>query len=95
MISVKKVAKVNPKITVHDIGPQNATVSPPTVMSGSKLLKREKKSKFSPIAKGTNPRTVVTAVSSTGRRRVLPARTRQLISSSIVRKAFSDRNNFV
>lgn len=28
-ISVKKVAKVKPKIIVQDIGPQNTTFSPP------------------------------------------------------------------
>ncbi len=34
--SVSNVANDNPKITVHDIGPQNATLSPPTEKSGSK-----------------------------------------------------------
>lgn len=35
--NVRNVANVNPKITVHDMGPQNATLSPPYENEGSKL----------------------------------------------------------
>ena len=67
-------------MTVHDMGPQKATLSPPIENFGSKCVYKLKKSMLMPIANGNKPSTVVMAVSNTGRNRVFPAFTRQAIS---------------
>ena len=72
MTKVRKVAKVKPKMTVHDIGPQKTTLSPPKKICGSFSVNRVKKLMFIPVANGISPSTVVIAVKSTGRKRVLP-----------------------
>ena len=74
-IRVRKVAKMIPAITAIAIGPHHAAWSPPQYRSGVRLPYRPKKSKLSPIASGTSPSAVVTAVSTTGRKRVMPPST--------------------
>ena len=72
MIRVRKVAKVNPKITVLAKGPQKITLSPPTKTFGSHCENKEKKSMFRPMANGINPNMVVIAVRITGRNLAVP-----------------------
>ena len=66
-INVSRVANPKPKITATAMGPHHWEDSPPI----SKAILR--KSKLTPVAMGSSPRMVVTAVSMTGRNRVIPA----------------------
>ena len=52
------------------MGLKKITLSPPKKILGSHSFTKEKKSIFKPEANGNNPRIVVMAVKSTGRRRV-------------------------
>ena len=72
MIRVRKVAKLNPKITVLASGPQKITLSPPINTLGSHSENKEKKSMLRPIDKGINPKMVVMAVRITGRNLAVP-----------------------
>ena len=81
--SVRKVAKVNPKITVQHNGPQNTTVSPPTKKFGFHSETRVKKLIFKPVAKGINPKIVVIAVSKTGLNLAAPPLITEFLKSSI------------
>ena len=72
-ISVRNVAKLNPKIIVHDNGPKNITLSPPKCRCGFKSLSSVAKLIFIPIANGISPRIVAVAVRTTGVIRVIPA----------------------
>lgn len=70
---VSKVAKLSPKIIVHDKLPQNITLSPPKNMCGLSSVNKVMKLIFIPTASGTNPNIVAVAVRITGVILVFPA----------------------
>ena len=62
-MSVRKVAKLRPKIMVQESGPQNITLSPPKWSCGLSSVNMVTKFSVIPIASGTRPSIVAVAVS--------------------------------